>query len=131
MAIAFKMQHAADPKAEILSKIGDISGLEVMHNRILVAVYVRPEKTAGGLFLPDKTRQEDVWQGKVGLVLAKGPQAFKDDATVSFAGQNVEPGDWVCFRVSDGWSLIVKGMECRMLEEISIRARIPAPDYVW
>lgn len=128
---ALKMQHDADPKKTILDSIGDISDFEVMHGQILVAIYKRPAKTAGGILLTDTTRKEDVWQGKVGLVLAKGPCAFKDDANTSFHGQDVNVGDWVYFRVSDGWSLTVNGADCRMLEDVHIKGRIPRPDYVY
>ncbi len=47
--------------------------------RVMVLQYVRPERTAGGLILSDKTLQEDKWQGRVGLVLALGPGCWSDE----------------------------------------------------
>jgi co-chaperonin GroES (HSP10) len=131
MANRLKLHHVADPKQEMLDAIGDISSVEVFHNQILVQVYIRPNKTASGLFLSDKTRDEDRFQGKSGLVLKKGPLAFVDDEANKFAGQNVNVGDWVFYRVSDGFPITINGQLCRLLEEVHIKGRISEPDAVY
>lgn len=125
------MVHFEDPAKELRAKIGDISKVDILHNQILVAVYVRPEKTKTGIFLADQTRNEDRYQGKAGLVLKKGPLAFVDDDTNKFHGQNVEIGDWVFYRVSDGFPLILNGTLCRLLEEVHVKGKIPSPDVVF
>lgn len=125
------MVHSEDPAEELRAKIGDISKVDILHNQILVAVYVRPEKTKTGIFLADQTRNEDRYQGKAGLVLKKGPLAFVDDDTNKFHGQNVEIGDWVFYRVSDGFPLILNGTLCRLLEEVHVKGKIPSPDVVF
>lgn len=45
---------------------------------VLCLMYVRPERTKGGIILTHDTRREDVTQGRVGLVLQLGPEAFSD-----------------------------------------------------
>lgn len=125
------MSHAVDPADELRKKVGDISKIDILHNQILVAVYIRPEKTKSGIILADQTRNEDRYQGKAGLVLKKGPLAFVDDDTNKFHGQNVEVGDWVFYRVSDGFSVIINGTLCRLLEEVHVKGKIPAPDVVF
>jgi co-chaperonin GroES (HSP10) len=125
------MSHAVDPKQEMLDNIGDISKVEVFHNQTLVMVYIRPDKTASGLYLADKTRDEDRFQGKTGLVLKKGPLAFVDDETNKFHGQDVNVGDWVFYRVSDGFPITINGQLCRLLEEVHIKGRINEPDTVY
>lgn len=131
MVAALKMDHTTDPRDDLLKAVGSIDHLEVFGADVLVAIYKRPEKTAGGVILSDITRGEDKWQGKVGLVLKKGPAAFKDDNNTSFHGADVDVGDWVYFRVSDGWSLTVNKCDCRMLQDVHIKGRVPSPDYVW
>lgn len=131
MTVAMRMHHTRDAVQEILDEVGTIDDFEVFGADVLVAIYKRPEKTAGGVFLADTTRHEDKWQGKVGLVLKVGPAAFKDDDKTSFHGVTVAVGDWVFFRVSDGWSLTVNKRDCRMLQDVHIKGRIPRPDYVW
>ena len=125
------MKHETDPKAELLSAVGDLSQIEIMHNQILVAVYIRPEKTKSGIYLTSKTVDEDRYQGKAGLVLKKGPLAFVDDEVNKFKGQNVEIGDWVFYRVSDGFQVTINGRLCRLLEEVHVKGKIPAPDVVF
>jgi len=125
------MSHIEDPANEIRKHIGDISKIEVLHNQILVGVYIRPEKTKGGILLTSQTRDEDRYQGKAGLVLKKGPLAFVDDDNNKFHGQNVDVGDWVFYRVSDGFPLVLNGTLCRLLEEVHVKGKIPSPDVVF
>ena len=68
---AMLMEHDVDPREGLLKKIGDLSKVEVFNNQILVAVYLRPEKTKSGILLPGQTRDEDKYQSKVGLVIKK------------------------------------------------------------
>lgn len=125
------MKHEADPANELLAKVGDISKIDILHNQILVAVYIRPEKTKSGIWLSDQTRSEDRYQGKAGLVLKKGPLAFVDDDANKFHGQNVKVNDWVFFRVSDGFPVVLNGVLCRLLEEVHVKGKIPSPDVVF
>ena len=126
-----RMEHDADPKAVILDQMGDISDIEIFHNQVLVAVYVRPEKTKSGLYISSQTRDEDKYQGKVGLIIKKGEDAFNDPSGKWFKGVSIDTNDWIVFRPSDGWSITVHGQLCRLLDDTDIRGRIPAPDSVW
>jgi co-chaperonin GroES (HSP10) len=124
-----KPQATAD---DIYDGLGDaLDGIQIFHNQILVAVYIRPNVTEGGIHLPDQTIDEDRWQGKVGMVLKKGPIAFLDDPRNSFHGQNVEPGEWVMFRVSEAPAISVNGVHCRLLEDIHVRGVISSPSFIW
>lgn len=125
------MVHTVDPVEELKKSVGDISQVKVFNNWILCAVYKRPEKTASGIYLSDVTRKEDEYQGKVGLVIKKGPLAFVDDDRTTFNGQNVEIGEWITFRASDGWALNINGVLCRMLQDVNIRLGVPSPDVVF
>ena len=116
---------------KLLEDIGDISSVEIFNNQILVAVYVRPQKTKSGIYLSDQSREEDKIQGKVGLVVKKGPSAFVDEANEWFKDVSVEVNDWVVFRPSDGWSITVNNVLCRMIDDTAIRGKVDAPDRVW
>lgn len=131
---AMLTHNAADNekvKADILGKLGPLNDVDVLHNRILVATFVRPEKTASGLVLPDITRKEDEYQGTVGLVVKKGPGAFVDAPGAEFHGKDVKPGDWVVYSVRAGRGLAVNGVHCRMIEDAHIDMIIPKPDMVF
>lgn len=92
----------------------------VTRNRVLVGSYVATLMTAGGIILPDKTIDEDRFQGKCGLVLAMGPQAFRyeDDPERKDAPKI---GTWVLYRAADSWEVgIGEGAPCRFLYDDSI-----------
>jgi co-chaperonin GroES (HSP10) len=51
----------------------------LQRNRLIVATYVKPSVTKGGIIMPLNTQEEDRYQGKVGLLIAVGPSAFDFD----------------------------------------------------
>ena len=128
---AMIMEHHVDPAKALLDTIGDISNVEVFNNQLLVAVYIRPEKTKSGILLPGQTRDEDKYQSKVGLVLKKGPSAFEDTNGEWFKDVNINVNDWIIMRSSDGWSITVNNVLCRMIDDMNVRGRVDHPDRVW
>lgn len=126
-----RMEHAEDPKELLIKEVGDVNDIEVFNNQLLVAIYMRPQKTKSGIILSDNTRDEDRYQGKVGLVLKKGETAFVDPTGKWFVNADVSVGDWVYFRVTDGWSVNVHGVSCRMLEDTDIKGTLQYPDAIW
>jgi len=125
------MEHEIDPAEKLKNEIGDISGVEIFNNQVLCAVYIRPDKTKGGIMLANQTTEEDRFQSKVGLVVKMGPQAFVDETNSWFSHNEAKVGDWIVFRPSDSWSITVNGVLCRILEDMSVRGRVTAPDLVW
>lgn len=127
-----------DPATELFRKVepylGDIPILT--GDAILMAIYKRPEKTKGGIFLTDKTTDEDIWQGKVGLILKMGPLAFKPDAEHDYSYADGTPavtpkvGDWAVFRVGDAWPLVLGDTPCRVATEKAIRMTVARPDII-
>lgn len=130
-----------DPTVEYFTKAGNLDDIQIFNNQVLVAVYIRPEKTEGGLFTAEVSKTEDRYQSKVGLILKKGPSAFIDHNGVWFQGANIEVGDWVVYRQSDGWALEltdrdpvtkqIKKLLCRIMDDTAVRARISRPGRVW
>lgn len=122
--------HKGDPAKELLAKFGKLDDATVKMNRILVAYYIRPEKTKSGIHLPDSVRKEDEWQGKVGLVIKLGPSAYADPNL--FAPEDaVSVGDWVMFRPSAGLDCQIRGHKCKLLFEGDIEMSISSPDTVY
>lgn len=131
------VEHTEDPRKVLLDKIGDIPDGLVQFSRILVAIYQPPvvNKTAGGIILTDAQSEEDVeeyyWQGKVGLIVAMGPQAYEDDDNTKFHGTKNKVGDWVWFSPSNGMACEVNEVFCRLMHERDIIGTIPHPDAIW
>jgi len=125
--------HDIDPKITLKESVGDISNVEIFNNQVLVAVYIRPNKTKLGgkdFYLTDNVVDEDRFQGKVGLLLKKGSTAFVE-SDGWFVNTTFELDDWLVFKPSDGWSLTVNGVLCRIIEDINVRGRVDTPDRVW
>ncbi len=132
MANYFATGLAADDLAKAIHKeIGDLSGIRLIANQVLVGIYVRPEKMASGLVLPTTTTNEDKYQGKVGLILKHGPKAF-DGEWQELHGDNVpKVGDWITFKVYDTWMQKMNGIEVRMLKDQEVRAIVEHPEMVY
>lgn len=124
------VSKAKDAKTAIEEIVGDLSGVEIFGDYVLVATYIRPEKTRGGVLLPDSVKQEDVWQGKAGLVLKWGPDAFVDHETGLQYDQVVDVGEWCVYFVGDAKALQVNGYPCRLVRDTSIRMKIKNPEAV-
>lgn len=127
-----KLSRAANPKVALVTSIGDLSKVALMSNRVLVAIYIAPEKTAGGIIRSTQTIREDIWQGCVGLVLKKGKTAFRDEPETDnyFHGQDVDVGDWVVFRPGDAKRIQINGIDCRMVEDTLIDMVIDDPELI-
>ena len=147
------MSHAAarkievptyNAKDEILKKLGDVSGFEIAQNELLLAIYVRPEFTPGGIIQVPQTLKEDIYQGKVGLVVKIGEHCRFDRAdpyTGIVAGVPISLHDWVIVRPSDTWALDLNMrpdilrrddfVPCRLVKDNQIRAKIANPAMVW
>jgi len=129
-----KRDATVDTKQEIIEKIGDLSGYDLAPGEVLVAIYQRPEMTAGGIILTSSNLKEDLYQGKAHLVVKIGPGC-------DFFGLDVQLHDWVVIRPSDAWALDINArpdildrkdyVPCRHVKSAHIRAKIPHPGMVW
>jgi hypothetical protein len=138
MAIAKLIVPTVDAEAErkkLLDRVGDLSKVQIFGNRVLVAKFIRDR--IGSIAVSDRTRTEDKWQGKVGIVLKKGHLAFKSDANNDFGTDDVKVGDWVLFSYSDGtdFELLRNGhndkIYCRVLKDIEVQGVVPSPEIIW
>lgn len=131
MSNLMMMAHEEDPAKKIWKEIGKLDSIEIFNNQVLAAVYIRPNKTKGGIYLSDQTTNEDRFQGKVGMIVKMGPSAFVDPNNEWFNGLKMGVGDWIFFRPSDGWHVTVNGVLCRVVVDVDVKGKILAPDAVW
>lgn len=121
----------AAAKLKIMELVGPfLPGFRVLFNMVLVGGYIGSEMTPGGIIRPDQNKEEDVWQGKCGLVLKLGRNAFVSDAENDFYDEKVEPGDWCVYKVGDAWQVTLGGYPCRMIRDSSIRAIVDDPSVI-
>jgi hypothetical protein len=113
--------------------LGDLDDIEILFNEVLLLKYIRMHLSANLVAHAD-TQLEDKWQGGVGLVLKVGPTAFVDDEHTKFNNVTVKRGDWVSWRVSDGWARGVQELyghhrfaDCILVQDAHIRLRLKYP----
>lgn len=130
---AIQMAHDKDPK-KILWKLVEpyLDDIDLLGPQVLCVTYIRPETTAGGIILSSgtgHTRDEDIYQGKVQLMVKAGAEAFKADDQHKF---EVVPeiGDWVAIRVGDSFQFKLGDAHCRLVVDSNIRAILKRPDIV-
>jgi co-chaperonin GroES (HSP10) len=126
-----------DPKKALFDALGSLDDIDIFHNLVLVATYIEPEITAGGIIMPDRRLEENRFQGKCALVLKCGPLAFEDEAHIKFGGVKLKRGDWVIVRPSDGFELFKgeagasDGVSVRLFEDAHIKGRVVDPSAIY
>ena len=131
-------EYARDPKGFLLDRCSVwLPTCEVMQNIVLCATYYLPDfevlPNGTKFYRTDRGHDEAVWQGKIGLVLAKGPLAFVDEPGlhIYFRGQNVEPGDWVQWNIHDARQETIDRVSCRYLKDTQIIMKWSDPRIVY
>lgn len=142
--VAMKPNPIDTERQEIIDKLGDLSHANVAQNEFLMAIYIRSNRTPSGLYMTDKSVKEDVYQGKVGLVVKIG-DACKfvrtDEATGRSYGVPVKLHDWVVVRPSDTWALEINAkpkvlakedfLVCRLVYDDMVRMVVEYPGMIW
>ena len=97
--------------------------------RVLVMPYKGREKTVGGVYMPDETRDRESVATVVAYVVKVGPLAYKDPDKF---GEDCEPwckeGDWVCIGRYDGSRFKLEGGEVRIINDDEVIATIVDPE---
>lgn len=121
--------QASDFRKYVQSKLNRaLDDVDVRDSNILVAAYVAPEKTAGGIIRPTTNVQQDIWQGKVGLILKMGAEAFKYTSRgYESKDEPYEVGDYVMYHASDARDLIMLGVACKIVDSSLVRMRASDP----
>lgn len=115
-----------DCRTELMKYLKDVEHT-VLHSQVLVAQYLKPAKTKGGIILTDRNVQEDRYQGTIFLVIGLGKGAFKDDNIAKFHGDKLKVGDWVMATAADGVAMDINGVPCRLYSDTRILMKVTDP----
>lgn len=143
-----KLSGPDEQKAKIFEGLGDLGQYEILDDNVLVAVYAESNvlsriKTHDGktveLIGTDNRTTESRYQGKCGVIVKKGPTAFKyHNNGQLYEGIEPKVGDWVAFWPSDGRELFLRdsgsrgeGVTCRKLHWSSIFMRVADPRVIY
>ena len=95
--------------------------------RLLVLPFKMKEKTKGGLVLAETTLEKQQVASQVGLVMAMGPQCYKDKERYP-EGPWCKEKDWVMFARYAGSRIKIEGGEMRLLNDDEVLATIDSPE---
>ena len=95
--------------------------------RLLVLPFKMKEKTKGGIVLAETTLERQQVASQVGLVMAMGPDCYKDKERYS-DGPWCKVNDWVMFARYAGSRIKIDGGEMRLLNDDEVLATIDSPE---
>ena len=95
--------------------------------RMLVLPFKIKDKTKGGLVLAETTLERQQVASQVGLVMAMGPQCYKDKERYP-EGPWCKEKDWVMFARYAGSRIKIDGGEMRLLNDDEVLATIDSPE---
>ena len=95
--------------------------------RLLVLPFKMKEKTKGGVILAEDTLERQQVASQVGLVMAMGPQCYKDKERYP-EGPWCKEKDWVMFARYAGSRIKIDGGEMRLLNDDEVLATIDSPE---
>ena len=95
--------------------------------RLLVLPFKMKEKTKGGVILAENTLERQQVASQVGLVMAMGPQCYKDKERYP-EGPWCKEKDWVMFARYAGSRIKIDGGEMRLLNDDEVLATIESPE---
>ena len=95
--------------------------------RLLVLPFKMKDVTKGGLHLAETTLERQQVASQVGLVMAMGPQCYKDKERYP-EGPWCKEKDWIMFARYAGSRIKIDGGEMRLLNDDEVLATIDSPE---
>ena len=95
--------------------------------RLLVLPFKMKDKTKGGVILAEDTLERQQVASQVGLVMAMGPQCYKDKERYP-EGPWCKEKDWIMFARYAGSRIKIEGGEMRLLNDDEVLATIDSPE---
>ena len=125
-ALLDKIQAEKKPEKD-LSKTEDSKLPQPTGWRLLVLPFKMKEKTKGGLVLAETTLEKQQVASQCGLVLAMGPDCYKDKERYP-DGPWCKVNEWVMFARYAGSRIKIDGGEIRLLNDDEVLATIDSPE---
>ena len=94
--------------------------------RLLVIPYYMKQKTKGGVYVPDATRDKESFATVAAYVIKLGPDAYKDENKFP-SGPWCSEKDWVLMGRYSGSRFKVEDLEVRIINDDNIIGKILDP----
>lgn len=106
---------------EEIAKYQDDNFAKMVNYNVLVRQYISSPKTKGGLYIPEKSLQNERYDSCIGLVVKTSPLAY--DHPDFEKGSWCEVGEWVLFSTAHAQSRVIYGNPCYFVQEKGILLR--------
>lgn len=130
-------------RQQVFKDLGDLDQYDILDEDVLFALYVPSNVLASGvdatgkkfqLIGTDNNTAETRYQGKVGILIKSGPNAFKyHNNGQPYEGTVPQEGDWIIVTASDGREIFLKDtsakeyVACRRIPWTGIKMRVKDP----
>ena len=94
--------------------------------RLLIIPYYPPEKTKGGVYIPDSTRERESFATVAAYVVHLGPDAYTDEKKFP-SGPWCQDKTWILIGRYAGSRFKVDGLEVRIINDDNVIATILDP----
>jgi len=94
--------------------------------KLLIAVPEVQEKTEGGIYMPDKLRNDEKVASIIGFVIRMGSSAYADEDKFP-DGPYCKEGDFVIFRSYSGTRFKIDNKEFRLINDDTVEGVIDDP----
>ena len=94
--------------------------------KLLISPVKLEEKTDGGLYVPDSTREVEGIASIIGFVVKMGDDAYKDEKRFP-NGAYCKEGDFVIFRSYSGTRFKIHNEEFRLINDDTVEAVVDDP----
>lgn len=132
LATLAKCKTPDEFKSEAWRLLGPaLSQYKVCNTDVLFVTYIEPEQTSGGIWKSDRSQQEVLFQGNVGLVVGLGPLVNRYDSnSLPWESHTIETNQWIVVRFADCWEIHIDGASCRLIDPENIRGIIDTPEII-
>lgn len=97
--------------------------------RMIIMPYAGPDKTVGGILLPDQVKDAQRFGAIAAYVLAQGYDCYSDRDKFP-SGAWCKVGDWIMIGKYVGYKFLMEDTELRIINDDEIVAKVPRPDLV-
>lgn len=103
--------------------------VDLRSRTVLLQIYKIPEKTSGGILMPNSSIANSVYDNRIGRVLSVGPNSY-DDIDYFPNGPLCSIGEWIVYWRHDASILTINGIDCAILPANKIMFATKSPELI-
>lgn len=115
---------------EVVKKVLEEDEIVPFKDNVLIKIYEVPEKTHGGIYLPDRTKDNAKYNAVVGMVLKLGPDCFKTGPFKDSNEKGCEVGRWAVFSYKNPDKIDFNGVSFAFVYDDALKGFVKNPSKI-